>query len=163
MTLSAKMLEKVVFPASGAEPISRPDADGILEIACLTVATDGSLAPEEILAVRVLGGAVRARAGAGTRGAKLPEPEINAVLDAISALGGREERTARLRKTASALASDAARRLAYKVSVAAAMSDLNAADAEFELDIDLIDALQLSNDAADDLSAEVHEALLPED
>jgi len=48
-------------------------------------------------------------------------------------------------------------------SLHAAMADLAAADEEFEFDLDLQDALDLPTDVADDLSAEVHTALSPED
>lgn len=157
MALSPKMIQKIVGTRAQG-PLTAEDAERILEIACLTVATDGKLANEEIEAVRLMGVALRARA----EGAPFSQGELDRVLDAVAQLETRDDRDARLRAVAGGLTTDTARHVAYKASVTAAMSDLNASDEEFELDIDLIDALGLPTAKADDLTAEVHEALIPE-
>ena len=48
-----------------------------------------------------------------------------------------------------------ARELAYRVAYAMGLADMEASDEEFELDLQLVDALELSNDRAEELVDEV--------
>lgn len=143
MSIPASLLKRVVTPQSPE------DAKRILEIACLAVASDGKLAPEEVAALHVLSSELRAVSAA----------DLDALVDA--ALNGtRDDRLDRLRVLADALSSEAARHCAYKVSVVTALADLDSADEEFEFDLDVQDALKLPPETADRLSADVHEALI---
>jgi len=144
MSIPASLLKRVVTPQSPE------DAKRILEIACLAVASDGKLAPEELAALRVLSSELRA----------VPGGELDALVDAALNLGTRDDRVERLRVLAEALSSEAARHCAYKVSVVTALADLDSADEEFEFDLDVQDALKLPPETADRLSADVHEALI---
>jgi len=74
-------------------------------------------------------------------------------------LPARVDRVEQLRATADSFTTDEARRLAYKMSIATALSDSDSADAEFDFDLDLQEALSLSGATADGLAREVHEAL----
>lgn len=134
--------------------MSPGDVEGILQIACLAVASDGKIADEEVAAVRVFASAL---------GGKNAASGVEALIDGAARFRTREEQLDRLRATADTLSGEAARRLAYKVSVATAMADLASADEEFEFDIDVQDALRLSPEEADNLAGEVHEALSVEE
>jgi hypothetical protein len=146
MSIPAEMLARVVL---NANDVSREDVGRALAIACLAVAADGKLADEEIAALRVMSGALH---GFG-------DASLDALMQSGLNLPGREDRVEQLRATADSLTTDEARHLAYKLSVAMALSDRTAADEEFEFDLDLQDALQLPSDIAERLSREVHEAL----
>ena len=150
MSFPAPLLRRVVTPEGSSSAFSPADARGILEIACLAVASDGKLAAEELAALRVISAELRAASPA----------EVGPLIDAALNLSTREDRLERLRAVADALTSDAARQCAYRVSVVTALSDLASADEEFEFDLDVQDALKLSPDVADRLTADVHEALV---
>ena len=150
MSIPASLLRRVVTPEGATSAFSPADARGILEIACLAVASDGKLADEELAALRVLGAELRA----------VTPSELGPLVDAALNLPTREARVDRLRTLADALTTDAARQCAYRVSVATALSDLASADEEFEFDLDVQDALKLAPDVADRLTADVHEALI---
>jgi len=150
MSIPALLLRRVVTPEGLTSVFAPADRRNILEIACLAVASDGTLAAEELAALRVIG----AELGAATPN------EVAALIDAALNIPTREDRVLRLRAVADALTTDAARRCAYKVSVATALADLASADEEFEFDLDVQDALHLPPEVADRLTAEVHEALV---
>lgn len=144
MSIPAPMLRRVVTPQSPE------DARRVVEIACLAVASDGKLAPEELAALRVLSGALHA----------VSESELDTLVDAALNLASRDDRLARLQILADALSSESARHCAYKVSVVTALADLASADEEFEFDLDVQEALKLAPDVADRLTADVNEALI---
>jgi uncharacterized tellurite resistance protein B-like protein len=148
------MLKQVITQAKLDEgAVSPADARAALEIACLAVAADGKLADEELAALRVLSAELRALAAS----------ELDALVLASLTLRTREERLDRLRAAADSLSSEQARHLAYRLSVVTALADLAAADEEFEFDLDVQDALHLSSEEADRLTAEVNEALLDQE
>ena len=144
MSIPAPMLARIVTPQSV------DDAQRIIEIACLAVASDGRLAAEEISALRVLNREL---------GAVSPQ-ELEPLIQAALGISNRDDRTERLRTVAAALSNEDARHCAYKVSVVTALADLASADEEFEFDLDVQDALRLAPEVADRLSAEVNEALV---
>jgi hypothetical protein len=160
--IPAEMLKRVIrtdaAPSPALADVSRDDVKHILEIACLAVASDGHIADEELAAVRVLGEEMCASAGVDRGLAS--SAAVERLAHECASLRTRDDKLERLRVAADALSSDAARGLAYKVSIATAMSDLASTDQEFEFDIDVQDALKLTTDLADRLAAEVHEALL---
>lgn len=149
MSIPVEMLRRVARGSQGeARAITRPDAERILEIACLAVAADGVITDSERAALHVFS------AELGSMGA--------AELDALAyecLTGTRDERDERLRRAAEALSSTPARHLAYQVSVATALADLATADQEFEFDLDVQAALDLAPAVVDELAASVHRAL----
>jgi hypothetical protein len=150
MTIAPEMLRRVLGSSAEEGGMSAADVRGILQIACLAVASDGNIADEEVDAVRVFASAL---------GGKQAARDAESLIDEAARFRTREEQLDRLRATADALSGEAARHLAYKVSVATAMADLASADEEFEFDIDVQDALKLSPEEADGLAGEVHKAL----
>ncbi|MFO0737665.1 MAG: hypothetical protein U0270_17365 [Labilithrix sp.] len=141
MALPVEMIKRAIGTApSGA------DARRVVEIACLAVAADGHLAEEELHVLRVL--------------CKELHVDIRAV-DEVLAMGSREDRLDRLRAVGGAFESDAAKALAYKMTVLTAVADLATQDEEFEFDLDVQEALGLDSGRADELANQVHEALTP--
>jgi hypothetical protein len=136
-----------------------PEIDAICEIAYLTIAADRRLDTEEIEAFR--------RVIERLRGQPLPDKALDAVLDEMYGRaerarageeGGRGYADERLHFLASKMSTES-RELAYRVSFAIALADMDASDEEFELDLQLMDALELSNDRAEELADEVRDAL----
>jgi hypothetical protein len=141
MSLPVEMIKKAIDHMPSAA-----DARRVVEIACLAVAADGHLDAEELHVLRVL--------------CKEFAVELKAV-DEVLALGAREDRLDRLRAVAGAIETEAAKRLAYKMTVLASIADLAAQDEEFEFDLDVQEALGLDSAVADELANQVHEALTP--
>ena len=142
MSLSASIIRTTIDHVPAAA-----DAQRVVEIAALAVAADGNLDPEEIHVIRVL----------------CTELTVNLrVIDEVLALGSREDRLDRLRTTCAALETDAAKRLAYKMTVLTSVADLAAQDEEFEFDLDVQEALGLDSAVAEALSNQVHETLSAE-
>ena len=141
MSLPVEMIRKAIDHAP-----SPADAKRVVEIACLAVAADGHLDEEELHVIRVL--------------CKELSVDLRKV-DEILAMGSREDRLDRLRETAAAIETDAAKQLAYKMTVLASVADLAAQDEEFEFDLDVQEALGLDSGVADELANQVHEALAP--
>lgn len=125
--------------------------DLVLEIAFFAVSADRRIQPAEAASLRAF-----ARALDGARGASAAERLLSGGVE-----HDRETADARLLAVAGKLASDEARKLAYKAAYAIAQADLAAADEEFEFDLQLIDALGLDQDVADELVSEVVTALNP--
>lgn len=145
MTIPAERLERVVANAE----LSSDDVRRALAIACLSVASDGKLADEEIAALRAMSGALRGFAASS----------LDALVQSSLSLPSRDDRLEQLRATADSLTTEAARHLAYKMSIATALADSDAADAEFEFELDLQDALSIPTATADALTAEVEAVL----
>lgn len=152
MSIPAPMLRRAIQREKG-EATSPEDLKRVLEIASLAVASDGRLADEERAALRVLASELNAA----------PSSELDALVHAALNVPSRDERLERLRVSCGALSTEGARHLAYKLSVVIALADLASADEEFEFDLDVQEALELPADVADRLTAEVHEALMPDE
>jgi tellurite resistance protein len=152
MAIPTAMVRRVLLMSRGESgPINAADARGVLEIACLAVAADGTIADEERDVLHTLS----AELGA------LSANEIDTLVQRATDKT-REEQVERLRAVADSLSNDSARNLAYMVSVLTAMADLAASDEEFEFDLDVQEALGLSADTAASLAGSVHEALTSE-
>ena len=68
----------------------------------------------------------------------------------------------RLERTAASLGDDKPAKLAaYRVASLMALADLDAADREFEFDLDLISTLGLTQDEADEIADQVNQAIMP--
>src|SRR5437899_8954212 len=128
VTIPAQRLECMVANARG---VSAEDVRRALAIACLAVAADGKLAEEEMTALRVMSAALDGFGAAS----------LDALTQSSLNLQHREDRVEQLRATADSLTNDEARHLAYKMSIATALSDSESADGEFEFDLDVQEAL----------------------
>lgn len=131
-------------------------ARAIVEIAYLTMAVDGELRDEELDAFSVIAAILVSDGG------RLAEDELRDWLDQLHVDGGQDVVLERLGKAVARLGGDIeARRMAYRVACLMAMSDLDAADREFEFDLDLIASLELDQDDADQILADVNAAITP--
>ncbi|NUP12765.1 MAG: hypothetical protein HOW73_42535 [Polyangiaceae bacterium] len=154
-------------------PFSRPTSEAILEIAYLAMAVDEQLHDEEIdafsvIAASMIGGRAKASStayrGSNDKGGprELDDAALRMWLDRFSGDLDRESIQQRLQAAVSSLGDDRNARLAaYRVACLMAMSDLDAADREFEFDLDLIATLGLTQDEADRIVEEVNAAVAP--
>ncbi len=154
--MSAESIANVVPEKSG---LPAAEVDAIVEIAYLTIAADRRLADDEVTAFhKVL---------ERLRGQSVAQTELSRVLDdmygradaARDAHGYADER---LRALAGKMGTPG-RELAYKVAYAMGLADMDSSDEEFELDLQLQDALEISNDRAESLADEVMAVLNPEE
>lgn len=145
---------------SGVGPFSREISEAILEIAYLTMAVDEELRDEEIDAFSVIAAAML---GGGSGSAKqLDDSALRHWLDRFAGDLNRETILERMATAVRSLGADKKARLAaYRVACLMAMADMDAADREFEFDLDLIATLGLSQDEADHEADEVNNALSP--
>ena len=157
-------------PVEAAVPISETtpaaEREAILEIAYLTIAADHQVREEEIDALARIGGRLTNgepgsayRDGVGEPAALSGRP-LDALLSTFAQRRDRDGAEARLAAAAAVLTRPSLRTLAYRVACALALADLDADDREFEFDLALIDALQLDQATADQVSAEVQEAFV---
>lgn len=153
MSSSSEQIARVV--PDGAR-LSAAEVDAIVEIAYVTIAADRRLDPAEIEAF----GAVIER----LRGKAVGDGEIDRILDEMyeRTAAGREESDEHLRALAGEMSAPA-RELAYKVASAMSLADLDSSDEEFELDLQLVEALELTSARAEELQDEVMSALNPPD
>ena len=128
------------------------EREAILAIAVLTIAADHVVHEREIVALRRIALELGGAKGAG---------HAEASIDNLIARGikSRDDADARLRELASSLTTPGSHAVAYKVAYALSLSDRDAADQEFELDLQLIDALGLTQPDADTYAADVTRAL----
>lgn len=136
----------------GIGPFTRPITDAIIEVAYLTMAVDQELRDEELEAFALVCGQLM--------GAAPEEKELYRRLDKLGESLDRTSILERLEKSAAVLGDDKAAKLAaYRVASLMAMSDLDAADREFEFDLDLIATLGLTQEEADEVADQVNAAL----
>lgn len=139
--------------------LTTSEADAIIEIAYLTIAADCRLEGEEIAAFR----GVLER----LRGAAASQAELDRILDDMykRSEGARGDEGSgyadeRLRALAAKM-STPAREVAYRVAYAMGLADMDSSDEEFELDLQLVDALELSSERAEELAGDIMEILNP--
>lgn len=152
--------------------LSPKERDAVLEIAYLAIAADRVLNEEEVEAFRQV--ASRLRGGDGdmseaelgtlldrfanrkehTRATMEPAEDMDDVDDERKRLL-RAEADERLLALTADLPRTDSRELAYKLAYALAISDLETTDDEFEFDLQLVDALGITNDRAGELADEV--------
>lgn len=139
----------------GIGPFPSPVVDAILSIAYLTMAVDQELREEELEAFALI--------WAELNGGQAPQDrELYKRLDKLGEALDKATILERLEKTAAALGDDKPAKLAaYRVASLMALADLDAADREFEFDLDLISTLGLTQDEADDVADQVNAALSP--
>ncbi len=154
---NADLIARVV-PENVAK-LSQSEVDAIVEIAYLTIAVDRRLETEEIEAFK---GVVEKLRGVSVGSLDNLLDEMYARADA--ARGGEDGQSGyadeRLRALATKM-SVPARELAYKVAYAMGLADMESSDEEFELDLQLVDALELSNERTEELAGEVMDVLNP--
>jgi hypothetical protein len=128
------------------------------------MAVDGELRDEELDAFSTVAAVLLKGSSAAEPGESpaLDDDALRTWLDKLHVSGGQEEVVARLHAAAKRLGGILeARRAAYRVVCLMAMSDLDAADREFEFDLDVISSLDLDQDEADQILAEVNAAVTP--
>jgi hypothetical protein len=150
------LVERVIalLPQPSSLALSPAEHDAVLEIAYLAIAADRRLHAEEIhgltrVAEHLSGG-----------------PLAHGALDAMLARFGQQlDGTTcadRVRVVGEALKRPEPRAVAYKAAYGLSLCDLDTSDEEFEFDLDLIDALELSNEDAQRFADEVNDAFSAE-
>jgi hypothetical protein len=148
-------IERALTPL-GSFP--RAVCESILEIAYLTMAVDDELRDEEIEAFSMIAAAMLQKNG----GEALDDHALRSFLDKFGEDLTKESIDERLEAAVKRLGDDRAAKLAsYRVACLMAMSDLDAADREFEFDLQLISTLGLSQEEADTIVDEINAALTP--
>jgi hypothetical protein len=148
-------VERVIDARELAE-LRKNEIEAILEVGYLGIACDRKLHDDELEAFAHVAYKLGAGPGDAQNGAR--RDVMDELLERFATHLDREGTDGRLDACAAALASGASRRVAYKVACALALSDMDAADREFEFDLALIAALGLTQDEADSLASDVHEA-----
>ena len=146
--MSARELVPQVIPA--AMTFSPESSAAILEIAYLAIFADHKLSDEELGAF----GGIVARLS--------PKRTVDQVLDDLQDRTAGVDNDERLRELGSTLA-PAEREVAYQIAYALGLCDLDSSDEEFEFDLQLVDALELDGDRADELADRVMRLFNPEE
>lgn len=148
----------VVVPA---ERLSAQEQEAILALAFLVMASDGVLRPEELEAFDGVVEGLRAL-GPSEVGADeiVAAPSVAELVERLFADLASTAPEQCAREAASKLNRSSARQLAYKLATMLALVDREISDGEFQLDLTLIDALELSNAEAERLAAEAQRAVL---
>ncbi len=160
MPSAAEYVTKVLPADAKLQPA---EIDAILEIAYLTIAADRRLSEEELDAFRALFERLSGSKGPVSRSkldATLDDMYARADMARESSRAGYDDET--LRKLAAKLGAPA-REIAYKVAYALGLADMDTSDEEFELDLQLVDALELTNERAEGLANEVLAVFTPDD
>ncbi len=148
-------------------PLTQAETDSVLEIAYLAIAADHKLADSELDAFRQImqkldslpkRGGDAYRAGPASEGAPVSDRKLNDMLDKMNARVDRKDVDEHLRELAKGLTVEA-RAIAYKVAHAISLADMDSSDEEFEFDLQLIDALELSTETAESLVSDVMSAM----
>jgi hypothetical protein len=148
-TRAAELAANVVPPGL---KITSAEREIILEIAFLAVAADSKLSDEELFALSRIAARLAGKDG------PIPTEELDEIIARFAKWRDRKEVEERLQQLGAKL-SPAARSLAYRVAYVLAMCDLESSDEEFEFDLQLIDALELTAEQTTQLAKEVHEVL----
>lgn len=125
--------------------LSSEERDAVLETALLAIASDGVIDASEAAAFLAIAERL------GGNGAPL----------LVRFEGGmtRGEADARLLEVAKQLSSPSSKALAYRAAYALSLADEASSDGEFEFDLQLLDALDLSQAEADGLARDVEAAV----
>lgn len=129
----------------GDVALTPEERDAVLETALLAIASDGVIDASEAAAFIAIAERL------GTDGA----PMLVRFEGGLS----RDEADARLLEVAKHLASEGSKALAYRAAYVLSIADEQASDGEFEFDLQLLDALDLSQAEADRLVSEVDAAV----
>lgn len=147
-----------VVPETGVS-LSQDEAGAILEISFLAIAADRKLRDEELEAFRHVAGRLRTLAGTGSD--DVTDRDFEKILESFSAdidqVTDRDALDERLRRVCGRIKRPEIRQLAYKVAYALALCDLDTSDEEFEFDLQLLEALELTTEQSERLEGEVLE------
>jgi hypothetical protein len=149
-----------VLPSPAAGTLTAPEAHAIMKVAFLAGEADGRIADAEQDAFTGLCAALRALVG---KDASMGEAALEKTLDAFTEKLDKSGRKACLAEAVGALGRELSRDLAYKVSVAMSLTDLDKSDAESDFDDELVLALKLTEEQADVLAGDVYAALEGDD
>lgn len=127
------------------------ERDAVFEIAALMATASGPLSLDEASALVDLVSHLQGEAASMT--------DVGQLLRAAERRRGKETVEERVRGLAAVLRRRVIRELAYKAAYAIRVSDLEANDAEAELDAMLVEILDIE-DAAAELASQVNEALM---
>lgn len=160
MSFVERIVDMVIAASATAEPaitLTFAEYEAIVELAYLAIAADQVLHTDEIEAFRAVIGQVRGLYG--RRDAPLEDADLANLLERFGHDRSAGSVDDRARAVASVLTRLPARELAYRLCFALSLSDDDEGDDEFQLDLTLIDALDLSNDQAERLASEVRAGL----
>ncbi|MBX3189867.1 MAG: TerB family tellurite resistance protein [Labilithrix sp.] len=140
-------VENVADAVPADVPLTDRERGAVLEIACLAVAADRRIHEHEVAAFRSIANKLGSSA------------DVDAILARFEGGVDRADADARLHELAGYLTTPAARGVAYKTAYALALADLASSDEEFEFDLQLIDALGLSQGEVDRMTEQVNAAI----
>lgn len=152
--------ERIASVVPAGTRLTPAETDAVIEIAYLAIAADRRLGDDELTAFRALTERLKGR--------PISRADLNRLLDDMSEQaesarsydGKRPYANARLSALAKPM-STGARELAYRVAYAMGLADMAASEEEWELDVELGEALQISDERAEELEAAVMDALNP--
>ncbi len=156
--MTARSMPSLLAIAQAVGSVSNLTDDerrAILEIAYCVVVADQHVHDAEREALRM----IARKLASPTQSMPDIDDDTTALLARLEAAGDREVQTARLNRVAAQLTTPESRTTAYKIACALAQADEDASDGEFEMDLDLISALDLSQPEADRLLEEVTRTL----
>jgi hypothetical protein len=146
-----------IVPGKGIA-VSGRERDMVLEIAYLAIASDRNLSDPEIAAFGAVASRLRALVTP-----PLGEPNDDE-LDELMTRFAQSQDPSAVRDRLEAIALDLRpdlKGLSYKLAYALSLCDLESSGEEFEFDLTLIDALELTNEEAQSLALEVETAFRP--
>lgn len=135
-------------------PFARAVAEGILEVAYLTMCADKRIEDDERAAFAAIAAKLLGEPG----GRPLGPAEVDAWIDSLARKSGHASPEERVEALAGTLDHDA-RKVAYQVACVMALADRDESDREFEFDLTLIASLDLEQQEADELAAEARRAV----
>ena len=145
-------IESIADAVGPVEGLTSAERRAVLEIAYAVVACDHDINEKERAALHSI-----ARKLAGSDA--VAEDDAAALLRRFDGARDGAVPAEHLRRIAEDLTTPAAREVAYKAACALALADDVSSDGEFEIDLELIDALALPQAEADRLAAEVARTL----
>ncbi len=169
--VTAEKIEHVILPNKDLV-LTVDERQAILELAYLTIAWDGALVKTEIDAFRILASHLRDMVGDPEVGADSLQPsapaenrrltaeELSKLLSEFATGLERPAADARLLTLAPRLRRKAAAVFAYEVACALTLIDGDGGDAEFELELQLVDALGLPTHEAENLAMRTRTLML---
>lgn len=146
-----------VLPRLGAGGLTAREAHAILKVAFLAGEADGDVASEEEVGFRDL--AVGLRALVTPNDITMTDASLDAMLLKFGAVVDKMGRAEALAEIRMALERPLVKEIAYKVSVAMSLSDMDKSDEESDFDTELMEALGITEDQAGTLAGDVYAAL----
>jgi hypothetical protein len=146
-----------VLPRTGDGTLTADEARAILAIGYMTGEADARVADEEEDAFVELAHALQGLVGAND--AKMADGALDTMLESLEERIDKNGRDTALAEVVRELGRPLVRELAYKVSVAMSVADLDRSDAEADFDDELLAALGFTEEQASLLTEDVYSAL----